>query len=445
MNSINKLKILFVFFFSMNAISSQLFTVDDLSEKNYSEMSQQELDENLVIAVKKNNSMVVRKLVEAGANIAETIRYSTPCGEYDTVSTLLEYAQENGYKDITKQLIQARTNKNLSSAIVAASQVGDVDAVKKLMRAGVNSRFMESCSRALVVASEKGYFEIVRELIRGGIDVTYKDGGNIALIVASQKGYLKIVRELIRAGVDANSVDGWGNTALVKVVDSYCGSDKIKMIKLLLNAKCNVNHENKFGNTALKLAMLRNDSAVVHELIQAGADIAQKTKRNICGEESHLIFAINNCNKDVLNQFKKSKKVLLVASQEGKLNFVRDLVREGFDLNVADDNGDTALIIASGYGRVDIVKELIGAGAYINLANKNGDTALIEAVRRGNYDIVKILLGHQKINVKHTNKGGETALKIAIEKAPSPYLDYFSRDESLAREMIAKRLQEFSQ
>jgi len=61
------------------------------------------------------------------------------------------------------------------------------------------------------------------------------------------------------------------------------------------------------------------------------------------------------------------------------------------DINIKDNNDNTALIIAAINGKTDIVKLLIENGADIDAKNKYGDTTLTIAVKYGHTDIVELL------------------------------------------------------
>ena len=68
-------------------------------------------------------------------------------------------------------------------------------------------------------------------------------------------------------------------------------------------------------------------------------------------------------------------------------------------------------------GREDIVKDLLVVpGIDVNLQNEDGNTALIYAASRGYEDIVARLLAAPGIDVNLQNNDGKTALDFAVKK-----------------------------
>ena len=142
------------------------------------------------------------------------------------------------------------------------------------------------------------------------------------------------------------------------------------------------------------------------------------------------------------------EKLLIKAAGEGNKDIVGDLLRQGVNLDVVDNNKDygktalmnairneqteiakmilekeqmidmrnavgvTALIEASLIGNTEVVKLLLEKGAFVNMKDKYGSTALMEASEGGHTETVLILLNHgANINVR--NKYGDTALNLA--------------------------------
>ena len=64
----------------------------------------------------------------------------------------------------------------------------------------------------------------------------------------------------------------------------------------------------------------------------------------------------------------------------------------GADLNLANNNGLTALMLAAGHGHVEVVRVLLEAGADVNLASNNGSTASMLAAGQGHVEVVRLLV-----------------------------------------------------
>ena len=61
---------------------------------------------------------------------------------------------------------------------------------------------------------------------------------------------------------------------------------------------------------------------------------------------------------------------------EGKLEIFRYLLEMGADINIFDNDNDTALHLAARWLSVDIMKLLVDKGMSVNLTNKYGCTPL---------------------------------------------------------------------
>ena len=112
------------------------------------------------------------------------------------------------------------------------------------------------------------------------------------------------------------------------------------------------------------------------------------------------------------------------AAFEGNLEVIRQLIKDGSNLNAKDRFGSTPLLIAVTFGKTDVALALIGAGADLNITNNEGSTPLITAAFFCRTEIVQSLLdkGADK-NVR--NKAGSTALDsvVAPYEKVKPYYD----------------------
>ena len=86
---------------------------------------------------------------------------------------------------------------------------------------------------------------------------------------------------------------------------------------------------------------------------------------------------------------------LRTAARTGNLEFLKQMINKGADVNTNNYGDKTALMLATENGNLEAVKLLINAGADVNDVNVDdygGKTALILATENGNLDAVKLLI-----------------------------------------------------
>jgi ankyrin repeat protein len=98
-------------------------------------------------------------------------------------------------------------------------------------------------------------------------------------------------------------------------------------------------------------------------------------------------------------------KDLIQNARDGNHVKVRDLLREGANVNARDVFGETSLLRAAFIGRLNVVRELLKHDHVdVNAKDGAGDTSLIIAVREGHVDVVIELLKHHKVDVNIKSK-----------------------------------------
>ncbi|RMZ74098.1 hypothetical protein GMOD_00004939 [Pyrenophora seminiperda CCB06] len=107
-----------------------------------------------------------------------------------------------------------------------------------------------------------------------------------------------------------------------------------------------------FGKTALHLAALRGNEAVVRLLVEKGADVKAKDKNGMTA--------------------------LHGAASEGNEAMVRLLVDRGADVNAKSNDGETVLHVAASFwrGNEAVVRLLVNSGADVKAKDNDGITAL---------------------------------------------------------------------
>ena len=117
----------------------------------------------------------------------------------------------------------------------------------------------------------------------------------------------------------------------------------------------------------------------------------------------------------LVNTSKDGKTLLMIASEYGHLEVVRELCDRGADVNAAMTyGGSTSLMIASQEGRLEIVRELCERGANVNAATNNGWTSLMSASQNGHLEVVRELC-KRGADMNAKSKYGYTALLLASD------------------------------
>lgn len=118
-------------------------------------------------------------------------------------------------------------------------------------------------------------------------------------------------------------------------------------------------------------------------------------------------------NKNQLNTLNQFGETLLMSSVYSKGKFSKILIRNGIDLEIKNQNGDTALLLNCQicWTRQNIIKYLIKNNANVNVQNNFGYTPLMYAIENNCIDVVSMLLKYgAKTNLK--NKKNKTVFDI---------------------------------
>ena len=173
--------------------------------------------------------------------------------------------------------------------LINASEKGDIEAVKSLLKKDVYIHTQDKDGRcALVAAAYKNRLEIVDLLIAAGADVNMKDNTlqSAYLIATSEiprsENYTELLTKTLEAGADVHSTDSYNGTGLIRAADR----GHVEIIRELLKTDIRVNHINKLGWTALLEAIILGDGGerhteVVRMLVDAGADVNLSDKDGV--------------------------------------------------------------------------------------------------------------------------------------------------------------------
>jgi ankyrin repeat protein len=371
-----------------------------------------------IVAQNERVSMEIKELIKTGKS--EAIQIALRDAVYDDDLIIVRKLLKKRGDDINVN----RVDSNGVPLVYIASQNGNVDLLKVLIKAGSNVNQADTTDGAspLYVASQNGNVDLVKVLLKadGNVNQAHNDG-RTPLFMASQNGHVDTVKVLLKAGGNVNQAETRAGCTPLYIASQ---NGNVDLVKVLLKADGNVNQAHNDGRTPLWMASINGHVDIVKVLINAGGNVNQAKTNGV----SPLYIASQEGNVDLVkvllkadgnvNQARTDVGVspLYIASQNGHVDTVKVLLKAGGNVNQAETRaGCTPLYIASQIGNVDLVKVLLKAGGNVNQARTDdGASPLLIASQNGNVDTVKVLLEAGGNVNQHSHKN-TTPLNVACD------------------------------
>jgi len=175
---------------------------------------------------------------------------------------------------------------------------------------------------------------------------------------AVKNGNSRGVAQWLKRGIDANTVDPAGQT----VLHLAARAGALEVVRVLVDARVNIDRRNANGETAIMLAALGGHRSVVEFLISKEAQINQP-----------------------------GWTALLYAATNGHLEIIKILIENHAYIDSSPDNGLTSMMMAARGGHLSVVQFLLEEGADASLKNDRGETALDWAQQSRNTDIAALI------------------------------------------------------
>ncbi|KAI9793748.1 MAG: hypothetical protein M1833_000694 [Piccolia ochrophora] len=355
-----------------------------------------------------------------------------------------------GLLKCTRLLLEDKANPDIAgpegwTPLRYAAFDRDIELCRLLLQHGADANYTGGPEPILVMSARMGKLEIVKLLVQDGaatIDATTSDGST-ALTTAAGNGHAQIVAYLLDSGANKDQSDNDAVTPLMM----GCVSNSVEIVRLLVTAGASLDEQSstsKWGaihlatnhceitrilmehgananlvgpqGTALNGAVTINRIEVVEILLSFHSGL--EALHNRVGNTAALRGAIQNGHKDIArllleagadvnerfggNNF--SIQYPVVNDQEALL---RVLLEYRPDLELVDNEGDTALHCVTRTTPISVAKLLVNGGHPLETCNKVGFTPLCKATRMGNLDLVQYLIQKKaQINVTGSRFGG---------------------------------------
>lgn len=244
---------------------------------------------------------------------------------------------------------------------------------------------------ALQCAIDEGCdFDLSKTLIDAGADANSQgiQNGFTVLHLAVKKineyRHTSLIEDLASivkniSCADIEKKDRKGFTALQYALDE---DDKFTVTKILIDAGADVNtHSEKWHQTALHLAVKKNDMTMIEYLLSRNADV-NKTDKN-----------------------KKTALHILAYENEGEthLNTADILLKnKAINFDAVDEDRRTPFHYLVRRGSINIVQLFLNFKVDVNTQDIWGETPLFEAVRNGNFEVLQLLINNG-LDVNYVN------------------------------------------
>jgi ankyrin repeat protein len=299
--------------------------------------------------------------------------------------TVVEAAM-SGNRDAVKSLLKDGADVNSAqadgmTALHWAAQKGDVELAKVLLYASANVRATTRIGgyTPLLIASKNGDASMIKTLLDGGADANNATvNGTTALMLAAAAGKADAVSALLDKGANVDAKENVkGETAL-----TFAATDgRIDVVKVLIAHKADVGVTTKVQDLA---AFAEEEQKRLAELFaqqgRGGQGGAGGRGRGPQGPQ--IPGVTRQYNYTELVGYWGGLSPLHLAARQGHSDVVAALLDAGADVNQRT-TGDqsTPLLVAIINGQFDLAKLLLDRGANPNLAQSvNGVTPLYAAL-----------------------------------------------------------------
>ncbi|WP_265022323.1 ankyrin repeat domain-containing protein [Wolbachia endosymbiont (group B) of Ischnura elegans] len=321
-------------------------------------------------AARNGHLSIVQHLIEKGANLSI---------KDNDGKTPLDLARDKGHNNVVEYLQQ--TQLGLDRQLLTAVQGGNLNEVKDFVVRGASLDTQDSNNgwTPIIYAARGSKWDAVKFLIAQGAkfnnEITYQ---GTPLHFAAQEGNSNMVQFLLDKGANIEAQDAYNRKPLHIAVDA----NRLNVVNLLLDRGANLKATEMYGKTSLDLAIQKGYEDIVEVLKQKQLDL---------------------------------DKELLISTEKGDLEKVRDGIRQGVNVNVQGRQGWTPVFWAIQKNNFNIVELLLDNNADIKVKDDEGWTPIHWAVQLGSLDVVKRLV-ERGADVNALTADGRTPYDLAINQ-----------------------------
>lgn len=404
------------------------------SSANINAQTEGELWTPLHVAASKGNADIVDALLKAGADpdiLTSNQKTALEIAQEKNQHSVLTLFKDHNRAQLNQKFLQALIQENVSEEEVKqflkegaeitakdakgytplhyAAATGNSAIVRLLLaqpgvliNAQSNNKFTPS--HIATRLSVTGVSDVVKCLIeeaKADINLAPAEGITV-LHCAIFVNNFELVKYLINRGADLHTNNGKdGLTVLHLAVEK----ESVEMVDYFLD-KVNVNATAANGETALSLAIKKNNLDLVKQLTRAGAQVDERAEK---ATKERVAPAI----REYLSEVQDLNRRFVEAVKNQHLSEIQNLLKQFAQVNSRTPEGDAPLHVAVRSGNTEMCKKLITVGANLEAKDKDGNSPLHLAVKHKQEAIVSLLLSHG-VSAHTPNQAGKTAFNLAL-------------------------------
>jgi len=264
--------------------------------------------------------------------------------------TPLEIAAQFNHTQLMKILL-VDSHAQINAAAYAATYHGSYEAAQLLYQHIIThqarDRVQTLLDEYLSTACQQGHEKIVKLLLRLGADInTVKFLRLTPLYISIQNEHIDVVRTLLECEADVTIGSGLNQSNTPPI--GIAASKSLKLVKLLVDKRADINATNTKGTTPLYFAVQEQKVDIVRFLLEIGARV------------------------DIIRfQHKEKYSVMTMAAETGNTEIIYLLIKGGANVNHVCGNGMTALHYAVKHDHVSAAQLFLENGADINALAAN--------------------------------------------------------------------------